>query len=135
MRGKFLLCDFSLVEAEGLMATKTDFTGSLMTAASLEQAVLANSSFSFCDLTVVSANRAMLKGSIFYKAKLFQAQFNEANLEEALICGVNGKEAVFTNAKLNKASFLQSDLQGSNLTGAETQGTLMTGANLEGATQ
>jgi uncharacterized protein YjbI with pentapeptide repeats len=133
---------------------QADFTGSVLSGASLKGAKLVNARFGCgtkfegvpqrcAHLERASLDRAELQGASFVQAhlqgaslawaELQGASLIQAQLQGAYLAGAQLQGASLKNAQLQGAVLFNAQLQGALLQGAELQGAILNGAGLQGA--
>lgn len=135
--------NYSRRAGNGLIASKLDFSDSMMRGVLFDNANLTWSKFTRANLT--SANfedadlfRARLEGADLENASLTRANLEQANLEQANLVAANLTNArligaLLKGADLSSAHLVAAKLNGANLTNANLFSARLTSANLEDA--
>jgi len=147
------MANLSHADLSEARAAKANFDGAQMEHAILDGAVLRMASFLETNLSCASFRNADLTGAWLKSvddelkvalgsektgAKLEGADFTDANLAEALLCGLCLRMAIWTGACFKKANLRGCDLEyltlpDADFSEANLQGALLTGTSMPGA--
>ncbi|HWZ03880.1 MAG TPA: pentapeptide repeat-containing protein [Mucilaginibacter sp.] len=124
---KFINCDFSYADIAGVVFMECQFEGCNLSLIKLTEAGLQNITFKDCKLSgadfsksrdflfEVNFNNCILDNAIFYKKKNKGAKFTDCSLVETDFTEADLTDVQFINCNLNRAFFNRTTLKNADL--------------------